>query len=41
MKKLLPIQNVTNWRFWDDNRNNRIVGFVIGLIIGIAVCACL
>jgi hypothetical protein len=39
--KLFAIQRVTNWRFWNDNRNNRIVGFVIGLITGIAIYACL
>lgn len=39
--KNLTIPRVTNWRFWDDNRNNRIVGFIVGLITGIAIYACL
>lgn len=38
---VLPIFGVTNWRFWDDNRNNSIVGFIVGLITGIAIYACL
>ena len=39
--KNLTIPRVTNWRFWNDNRNNRIVGFIVGLITGIAIYACL
>ena len=39
--KELNLPVVTNWRFWNDNRNNRIVGFVVGLITGIVIYACL
>jgi len=39
--KLFAIPRVTNWRFWYDNRNNRIVGFIVGLITGMAIYACL
>ena len=39
--KLFAIPRVTTWRFWDDNQNNRIVGFIVGLITGIAIYACL
>ncbi len=39
--KNLTIPRVTNWRFWNDNQNNRIVGFIVGLITGIAIYACL
>ena len=39
--KLFAIPRVTNWRFLNNNRNNRIVGFIVGLITGIAIYACL
>jgi len=39
--KNLTIPRVTNWRFWNDNRNNRIVGFIVGLIAGIVIYTCL
>jgi len=37
----LHLQNVINWRFWNDPINNRIVGFVVGLILGVLIYACL
>lgn len=38
--KKLHIQNVKNWRFFDDPVNNRILGFAVGLIIGVLLYAC-
>lgn len=36
----LHIQNVKNWRFFDEPVNNRIIGFAVGLIIGVLIYAC-
>lgn len=38
--KNLHIQNVKNWRFFDEPVNNRIIGFAVGLIIGVILYAC-
>jgi hypothetical protein len=35
------LDDVINWRFWDDNRNNRIVGFIAGITLGMIAGACL
>lgn len=35
------LDDVINWRFWDDNKNNRIIGFIIGTTLGIIIGACL
>jgi len=31
---------VKNWRFFDEPVNNRIIGFAVGLIIGVLLYAC-
>lgn len=31
---------VKNWRFWDDNFNNRTIGFIVGIIFSIVTYAC-
>ena len=36
----LHLQNVKNWRFFDEPVNNRIIGFAVGLIIGVLLYAC-